>query len=346
VEPEHQPPITGIGASEKTPTPLTSVTTKTDSLQPPRRCTFSTTGLIDRSRRRAGSVLFDRLSSMLLCACQTTRPGPRRFNTFAGRRLAMGWSVGRQGVKTWFDRESRRLKQLELSGSGRERIKRGQAGGYLKSLTPVRRQSATPEKNLSLVRGRLSPRPGRKSCGHMSRRPRSKLVARLKQMQPQEFENLAYGLVFLCGAQNLRWRTPGADGGRDLECEFRVADFSGEHATEKWYVECKRYGKSPALAQPLAALGTEFLRYPGLMAARRARSTGHNTYRVIVYSVHDSEDVQAYADNVRCRYILKGRPRELKSHIEATIDRAPHGWAGRRRSATRRNHPALPHSLR
>jgi Restriction endonuclease len=78
----------------------------------------------------------------------------------------------------------------------------------------------------------------------MPRRSRSKLVGRLKQMQPQEFENLAYDLMFLCGAQNLRWRTPGADGGRDLECEFRVADFSGEHATQKWYVECKRYGKS------------------------------------------------------------------------------------------------------
>jgi hypothetical protein len=34
----------------------------------------------------------------------------------------MGWSMDRQGVRTWFDRESRRLKQVELSGSGRERV--------------------------------------------------------------------------------------------------------------------------------------------------------------------------------------------------------------------------------
>jgi hypothetical protein len=33
----------------------------------------------------------------------------------------MGWSMDRQRVRTWYDRESRRLKQLELSGSGRER---------------------------------------------------------------------------------------------------------------------------------------------------------------------------------------------------------------------------------
>jgi CheY-like chemotaxis protein len=83
---------------------------------------------------------------------------------------------------------------------------------------------------------------------------------------------------------------------------------------------------SPTLAQPLAVLGTEFLRFPGLMAARKARSTGHNTYQVIVYSVHDSDDVQTYADRIRCRYILKGRPRELKLQIENTISRNPHGW--------------------
>jgi len=34
----------------------------------------------------------------------------------------MGWSMDRQGVRTWFDLESRRLKQLELSGAGRERV--------------------------------------------------------------------------------------------------------------------------------------------------------------------------------------------------------------------------------
>jgi CheY-like chemotaxis protein len=82
---------------------------------------------------------------------------------------------------------------------------------------------------------------------------------------------------------------------------------------------------SPALAQPLAALGSEFFRYPGLMAARRARTTGHNTFQVIVYSVHDSADVESYAGIV-CKYILKGRPRELKSHIENTMHRTPHGW--------------------
>jgi CheY-like chemotaxis protein len=88
---------------------------------------------------------------------------------------------------------------------------------------------------------------------------------------------------------------------------------------------------APALAQPLGTLGVEFLRYPGLLAARRARTIGHNTYQVIVYSVHDSDDVQAYVDRIRCRYILKGRPGELKSHITGTFDHKPHGWGSLRR---------------
>ena len=34
----------------------------------------------------------------------------------------MGWSMDRQGIRTSFDGESRRLKQVELSGSRRERV--------------------------------------------------------------------------------------------------------------------------------------------------------------------------------------------------------------------------------
>jgi hypothetical protein len=34
----------------------------------------------------------------------------------------MGWSMDRQGIRTLFDRETRRLKQFVLSGPRRERI--------------------------------------------------------------------------------------------------------------------------------------------------------------------------------------------------------------------------------
>ena len=34
----------------------------------------------------------------------------------------MGWSMDRQGIRTLFDHESKRLKQVELSGPRRERV--------------------------------------------------------------------------------------------------------------------------------------------------------------------------------------------------------------------------------
>jgi CheY-like chemotaxis protein len=98
---------------------------------------------------------------------------------------------------------------------------------------------------------------------------------------------------------------------------------------------------SPALAQPLASLGTEFFRYPGLMAARKARTTGHNTYQTIVYSVHDSDEVQGYVDKIRCCYILKGRPRELKMHIDGHMGRTPHGWKGEAGSTPKMATPSI-----
>jgi CheY-like chemotaxis protein len=96
---------------------------------------------------------------------------------------------------------------------------------------------------------------------------------------------------------------------------------------------------SPALQQPLAALGAEFFRYPGLMAARRARTTGHNMFQVIVYSVHDSSEVEDYAKQIDCQYILKGRPRELKNHIEDTMQRNPYGWHAVRPQAILKKRP-------
>ena len=46
------------------------------------------------------------------------------------------------------------------------------------------------------------------------------------------------------GVRNLIWRTPGSDGGRDIEGEVAVTDLIGVDRTEKWYVECKRYNSS------------------------------------------------------------------------------------------------------
>jgi len=69
---------------------------------------------------------------------------------------------------------------------------------------------------------------------------RSKLLG----LSPTEFENLIFDLMTINGLKNVIWRTPGADGGRDIEGDEVSCDISGNIGLQKWYVECKRYSKS------------------------------------------------------------------------------------------------------
>jgi hypothetical protein len=74
--------------------------------------------------------------------------------------------------------------------------------------------------------------------------PSGTIIAALRGLHPTQFENVVYDLVTCAGLRNTIWRTPGADGGRDIEGELPTTDFSGFHVTMKWYVECKRYASS------------------------------------------------------------------------------------------------------
>ena len=67
---------------------------------------------------------------------------------------------------------------------------------------------------------------------------------RLIEFSPREFEHVIYDLVVLLGMRNVVWRTPGADGGRDIEGFVASNDFSGAVVSQKWFVECKRYASS------------------------------------------------------------------------------------------------------
>lgn len=64
-------------------------------------------------------------------------------------------------------------------------------------------------------------------------------IKSLGDINDREFENLTFDLLTVLGIRNLVWRTPGADGGRDLQGEVITRDFSGEFRREIWYVECK-----------------------------------------------------------------------------------------------------------
>jgi hypothetical protein len=77
------------------------------------------------------------------------------------------------------------------------------------------------------------------------RRPQSSTVlAKLKKMPPRLFEHLTFDLLTNMGLLNAEWRSPGADGGRDIQGVFPIIDLSEMRSTQSWYVECKRYATS------------------------------------------------------------------------------------------------------
>ncbi len=67
------------------------------------------------------------------------------------------------------------------------------------------------------------------------------LVRDLSSLTPTEFESLTLDLVVRLGLKNAVWRTPGRDGGRDIQGDSFIDDFSGYVSRSSWYVECKRY---------------------------------------------------------------------------------------------------------
>lgn len=65
-----------------------------------------------------------------------------------------------------------------------------------------------------------------------------------KGMSFSQFENLTFDLVNCLGLQNVTWRTPGADGGRDIEGIQAFVDFAGITVQKKWFIECKHYSNA------------------------------------------------------------------------------------------------------
>ena len=72
--------------------------------------------------------------------------------------------------------------------------------------------------------------------------PTAKFKARkLTDLSPTEFENLVFDLLISRGMVNVVWRTPGPDGGRDIEAFTVQTDFSGAQSVSRWFIECKKY---------------------------------------------------------------------------------------------------------
>lgn len=73
----------------------------------------------------------------------------------------------------------------------------------------------------------------------------------------------------------------------------------------------------------LADKGDLFSSYPGLYVAQAARNKGYRDRQVIVYSVHDIDEVRAVTERLRVSYVTKGRPRAFKSEIDNVLSYDP-----------------------
>lgn len=76
-------------------------------------------------------------------------------------------------------------------------------------------------------------------------------------------------------------------------------------------------------AAALAAKGEVYVKYRGLYFAEHARTLGYRNRQVIVYSVHDIDEVRLVTDRIRIDYATKGRPRDFKALIDDVLSYDP-----------------------
>lgn len=124
----------------------------------------------------------------------------------------------------------------------------------------------------------------------------------LAQLTPTQFENLVFDLISAMGLRNVAWRTPGADGGRDIEAEKIEPDFAGVYVTEKWFIECKRYTGSvdwPTIYKKIAYADSQHADYllmctpskytPAAITQAENWNTSRRTLKVRLWPGHELE---------------------------------------------------------
>lgn len=73
----------------------------------------------------------------------------------------------------------------------------------------------------------------------------------------------------------------------------------------------------------LSEKGELYKKYPGLYFAEHSRNQGYRDRQVIVYSVHDLDEVRLVTNRIRIDYATKGRPRGFKSLIDEVLSYDP-----------------------
>jgi len=80
---------------------------------------------------------------------------------------------------------------------------------------------------------------------------------------------------------------------------------------------------SDELQRKMEHKGSVYMKYKGLYAAEYARTKGHRGKQVIVYSVHDVEEVMLKCQRVGIQYLIKARPREFKKELNDILSFDP-----------------------
>lgn len=80
---------------------------------------------------------------------------------------------------------------------------------------------------------------------------------------------------------------------------------------------------SNGILKKLEEKGSVHSEYRGLYAAQYARTKGFRGRQVIVYSVHDSEEVLSKCEKIGVQYLIKARPREFKKELNEILSFDP-----------------------
>lgn len=80
---------------------------------------------------------------------------------------------------------------------------------------------------------------------------------------------------------------------------------------------------TPETLEKINIKGSLHSQYRGLFAAEHARTIGMRGRQVIVYSVHDNEEILSRCNTIGAQYLIKARPREFKRALTSLLSYDP-----------------------
>ncbi len=151
-------------------------------------------------------------------------------------------------------------------------------------------------------------------------------------LTPSQFENMTFDLLQAAGLKNLVWRTPGPDGGRDIEGNFISVDFSKYHQHQKWYIECKRYSASidwPTVWNKIAYADNRHADFllivtnsnpsPSCETEISTWNTNNRSLTVRIWRGYELEGVLKNYPQVAAKYGLLGKSTDAKLSLQTLM---------------------------